>query len=78
MINPRAASADALVVVRQYVGSGAIAAVTDLLEGLEEQYKADLENVTVENLVPLQTALKQVAALRRAILSDLDLDPKIL
>lgn len=71
-------SADALVAVRAYVGSDAIRAVIDLLAGLEEQYRADLEIVSVNNLVPLQTALKQVSALRRSIVADQHLDPKIL
>lgn len=71
-------SADALVTVRAYAGSDAINAVLSLLAGLEDQYRADLEIVSVETLVPLQTALKQVSALRRAIESDQYLDPKIL
>lgn len=71
-------AADALVAVRAYVGSDAIRAVVQLLDGLEAQYKADLEVVSVDNLVPLQTALRQVTALRRSILADQHLDPKIL
>lgn len=71
-------AADALVEVRAYAGSDPIKAVVRLMDGLEAQYKADLETVTVSELVPLQTALKQVAAIRRSILADQHLDPKIL
>lgn len=71
-------AADSLVVVRQYAASDAVRSVIRLLIDLEAQYKADLENVTVENLIPLQTAIKQVAALRRSITAEQHLDPKIL
>lgn len=71
-------AADALVEVRAYAGSDPITAVVRLMDGLEAQYKADLENVSVDKLVPLQTALKQVTAIRRSILADQHLDPKIL
>lgn len=71
-------AADALVEVRAYAGSDPINAVIKLMDGLEAQYKADLENVSVDKLVPLQTALKQVTAIRRSILAEQHLDPKIL
>ena len=41
--------------------------VTRLLDALEDQYKAELEFVTIENLVKLQTALRQVTALRNSL-----------
>lgn len=71
-------AADALVEVRAFYGSDAIRAVLGLLDALEDQYKADLEHVTVENLVRLQTALKQINALKRSITANQHLDPKIL
>lgn len=60
-------AADALVVAREYATSDAVRAVIRLLDALEEQYKADLEGVSLDNLVKLQTALRQVVALRRAL-----------
>lgn len=71
-------AADALVAVRQYGMSEAVRSVVKLLDALEAQYRADFENVTVEKLVPLQTALKQVCALRQSITVEQHLDPKIL
>lgn len=60
-------AADALVVAREYATSDAVRAVIRLLDALEEQYKADLEGVSLDNLVKLQTALRQVTALRKSI-----------
>lgn len=60
-------AADALVVAREYATSDAVRAVIRLLDALEEQYKADLECVSIENLIKLQTALRQVVALRRSL-----------
>lgn len=71
-------AADALVEVRAYGMSDPIRSVVRLMDALEAQYKADFENVTTENLVRLQTAIKQVTAIRRAIVSEHHLDPKIL
>lgn len=59
--------ADALVVAREYAGSDAVRSVIKLLDALEDQYKAELEFVTIENLVKLQTALRQVTALRNSL-----------
>ena len=61
------ASADALVVAREYATSDAVRSVIKLLDALEDQYKADLEVVSMDNLVRLQTALRQVTALRRSL-----------
>lgn len=60
-------AADALATAREYATSDAARAVIRLLDALEEQYKADLEGVSLDNLVKLQTALRQVVALRRAL-----------
>ena len=60
-------AADALVVAREYAASEAVRSVIRLLDALEEQYKADLEAVSIDNLVRLQTALRQVSALRKSL-----------
>lgn len=60
-------AADALVVAREYATSEAVRSVIRLLDALEEQYKADLEGVSIDNLVRLQTALRQVSALRKSL-----------
>ena len=60
-------TADALVVAREYATSEAVRSVIKLLDALEEQYKADLETVDTDSLVRLQTALRQVTALRKSI-----------
>jgi len=70
-------AADCLVEVRAYGMSEAVRSMVKLLDALEAQYKADFETVTVDNLVALQTAVKQIAALRRSITSERHLDPKI-
>lgn len=77
-INLQKNAADALVIVREFGLSEPIRAVIRLLDALEDQYKAEFENVTVDDLVKLQTAIKQVSALRRSIVSEHHLDPKIL
>lgn len=71
-------AADALVAVRQFGMAESVRSMVKLLSALEAQYRADFENVTVENLVPLQIALKQVVALRQSITAEQHLDPKIL
>lgn len=71
-------AADALVAVRQFGMAESVRSMVKLLNALEAQYRADFENVTVENLVPLQIALKQVVALRQSITAEQHLDPKIL
>jgi hypothetical protein len=60
-------AADALVVAREYAASEAVRSVIRLLDAIEEQYKADLEAVSIDNLVRLQTALRQVSALRKSL-----------
>lgn len=70
-------AADALVEVRAFGMSESVRSVVKLLDALEAQYKADFETVTVDNLVALQTAVKQIAALRRSITAEQHLDPKI-
>lgn len=76
-INARRA-ADALVELRAYAGTDPVKSLVRLLESLEGQYKTDLETVTPDQLIPLQTALRQVAALRRSVLSESFIDCKIL
>lgn len=71
-------AADALVAVRQFGMAESVRSMVKLLNALESQYRADFENVTIENLVPLQIALKQVVALRQSITAEQHLDPKIL
>ena len=75
-VNKRRAP-DALTELRAYAGTDAIKALTKLLLALEAQYKADLETVQVDKLITLQTSLRQIAALRRAITEGEYLDPKI-
>ena len=70
-------AADALVEVRAFGMSESVRSVVRLLDALEAQYKADFETVTTDNLVALQTAVKQVVALRRSITAESHLDPKI-
>lgn len=60
-------AADALVVAREYAASEAVRSVIRLLDALENQYKAELETVSIDNLVRLQTALRQVTALRKSL-----------
>jgi len=76
-INARKA-ADALVELRAYVGTEPVKSLIRLLDALEGQYKTDLETVTVDQLIPLQTALRQVSALRRSVMAESFIDCKIL
>ena len=71
-------TADALKVAKEYSTSDAVRSVVALLSCLENEYRSNLEAVEVDKLVPLQTALRQVVTLKRAISEDGFVDPKIL
>ena len=70
------ALADKTAVAQEYMGSDAIRAVTAMLEALEETYKSDLADVMPEDLVALQTRLKQTQAIRKALTKEMPL-PRI-
>lgn len=58
---------DATNAAKEYAGSEAIQAVTKMLEALEDAYKDELFDVRPEDLVALQTKLKQTQAIRKAL-----------
>lgn len=67
---------EATNVAKEYFGSDVIRAVTNMLEALEESYKADLADVNPEGLVALQSKLKQTQAIRKVLSKEMPL-PKI-
>lgn len=71
-------AAEALTLLRQYRGSDQTNVLIKMLSSLEEQYRQDLETVEATNLIQLQTALRQVSAIKRAIISDQPIDCKII
>lgn len=75
---PARSASDALMLLRQYRGSDQTNALIKMLSSLEEQYRQDLETVEASTLIQLQTALRQVTAIKRAIMSDQPIDCKII
>lgn len=69
---------DELVALREYRTTEPVRAFVKYLDALAEQYKLEFESVTPENLVKLQTALRQVRALRDAVQADGPTTAKIL
>lgn len=67
---------DATNVAKEYFGADAIRAVTNMLEALEESYKADLADVDTDGLIALQSKLKQTQAIRKVLSKEMPL-PKI-
>ena len=59
--------ADHSVAVQEYAGSDAIRHVENMLEALEEVYKAELADVTTDELVALQNKLKQTQLIRKVL-----------
>jgi len=70
------ALADTTAVAQEYMGAEAIRAVVSMLEALEEAYKAELADVMPDDLVALQTKLKQAQAIRKVLVKETAL-PKI-
>lgn len=56
--------------VRQYAGSDCSRYVIEMLDALAQSYVMDLVNVPVEGLIPLQSAIKQVYAIRSVLDND--------
>ena len=61
------AMADAAVVVAQYQGSDAIKAVDEMLTELANVYRCQLADVSVDELVRIQSCLRQTLAIRGVI-----------
>ena len=61
------ALADATVAVQEYFGSDAINHVEAMLAALEELYKSELADVSTDDLVRLQTQLKQTRIIRQVL-----------
>lgn len=59
--------ADATTAVQEYVGSDALKHVDNMLAALEELYKDELADVTEENLVRLQSQLRQTKIIRQVL-----------
>lgn len=70
------ALADATVAAQEYQGSDAIRHVTTMLSALEEAYKAELADVLPEDLIRLQSQLKQTQLIRKVLLKEAAL-PKL-
>ena len=64
-------------VVRQYAGSDCSRHVIEMLDALGQSYFHDLVDVTPEGLIKLQTALKQVYAIRSILANEGQDIPKI-
>lgn len=73
----RARIATATHTLREYTGGDAHRHVCDLMMALEESYKHDLITVDADNLVRVQTALRQVVAIREAIQRGSIQEPKV-
>lgn len=61
------ALADAAAASQEYAGSDAIKHVENMLESLEELYKGELADVSPDQLVRLQTQLKQTRIIRQVL-----------
>ena len=70
------ALADTTVTAQEYAGSDALRHVENMLEALEEVYKAELADVTEDQLVALQTRLKQTQLIRKVLRKEAPL-PKL-
>jgi hypothetical protein len=70
------ALADAAAASQEYTGSDALRHVTDMLEALEEIYKGELADVAPDQLISLQTKLKQTQIIRQVLLKEAAL-PKL-
>lgn len=70
------ALADHSVAVQEYAGSDAIRHVENMLEALEEVYKAELADVTTDQLIALQNKLKQTQLIRKVLCKEAAL-PKL-
>lgn len=68
--------ADHTTAAQEYAGSDALRHVENMLEALEEVYKAELADVTTDELVALQNKLKQTQLIRKVLCKDAKL-PKL-
>lgn len=59
-VNAHRALVDACAAVREYHGSDAIKAVAEVMLALKRCYVGELLEVTADNLVRVQTAIRQV------------------
>lgn len=73
----RARISEQTLILREYTGGDTHRHFLELLKALEESYKHDLTSVTVDDLVRVQTALKQVVALRESIVAGSISEPKV-
>lgn len=73
----RSRIAAATSAMREFQGTEAHKQITELLQALEDGYKHDLTTVSVEGLVRVQTALRQVSNIRQAICRDSSFDARI-
>jgi hypothetical protein len=64
-------------VVRQYAGSDVSRAVIEMLDALGASLCEDLVRVTPENLISLQSQLKQTYAIRAVLANDGQGEPRI-
>ncbi len=70
------ALADATKVAQEYMGADAVRAVIGMLDALEETYKSEIADVLPNDLVALQSKLRQTQAIRKALCKETAL-PKI-
>lgn len=70
------ALAEASAASQEYAGSDALRHVTGMLDALEEIYKGELADVMPDQLVRLQTQLKQTRIIRQVLLKEAAL-PKL-
>lgn len=68
---------DATAVVREYAGSDVSVNIIAMLDALGQSYTMDLVNCQVEDLVRIQSALKQVFAIRKVLSGNGQNIPKI-
>lgn len=68
---------EATSVVRAYAGSDVSVNTISMLDALAQSYVMDLVHCSVDDLVKIQSALKQVYAIRSVLSSDGQNIPKI-
>ena len=68
---------DATLVVREYAGTDGSRAMVAMLDALAQSYLIDLVSVNPDGLVAIQSALKQVYAIRNVLGNDGQDIPKI-
>jgi homoserine acetyltransferase len=61
---------DATQIVREYAGSDCSRNVIEMLDAIGQSYTMDLVHCTVDDLVRIQSALKQVFAIRNVLAAE--------